>query len=114
VLPILDEALTFVEKNNEHLWEGEIYRLKGELTLQSQIESHKLKESRVGIAHQEAGIAEAETVGGAHSTEEAQACFLKAIEVARQQRAKSWELRATTSLARLWQRLVHLQETFWE
>ena len=30
-------------------------------------------------------------------------CFLKAIDIARQQQAKSWELRATTSLARLWQ-----------
>jgi adenylate cyclase len=33
---------------------------------------------------------------------EAEECFLKAIEIARQQ-AKSLELRATTSLARLWQ-----------
>ena len=34
---------------------------------------------------------------------EAEACFLKAIEIARKQRAKSLELRAATSLARLWQ-----------
>src|SRR5262249_15123049 len=34
---------------------------------------------------------------------EAEACFHKAIEVARRQQAKSWELRATVSLARLWQ-----------
>jgi len=34
---------------------------------------------------------------------EAEACFLKAIELARRQQAKSWELRATMSLARLWQ-----------
>jgi predicted ATPase len=34
---------------------------------------------------------------------EAEACFHKAIEIARQHRAKSWELRAVTSLARLWQ-----------
>lgn len=33
---------------------------------------------------------------------EAEACFLKAIEVSRQQQAKSLELRATMSLARLW------------
>jgi predicted ATPase len=32
---------------------------------------------------------------------EAEACFLKAIEIARQQQAKSWELRATMSLVRL-------------
>ena len=34
---------------------------------------------------------------------DAEACFLKAIEIARRQQAKSLELRATTSLARLWQ-----------
>lgn len=33
---------------------------------------------------------------------EAEECFLKAIDIARQQQAKSWELRAATSLARLW------------
>ena len=34
---------------------------------------------------------------------EAEECFLKAIDIARKQQAKSLELRATTSLARLWQ-----------
>jgi predicted ATPase len=34
---------------------------------------------------------------------EAAACFLTAIEIAQKQHAKSWELRATVSLARLWQ-----------
>ncbi len=44
-------------------------------------------------------------MGGAHPTGEgeAEACFLKAIEIARQQQAKSLELRAAMSLARLWQ-----------
>ena len=37
------------------------------------------------------------------SAAEAEACFLQAIEIARRQSAKSWELRASTSLARLWQ-----------
>ena len=35
---------------------------------------------------------------------EAEASLHKAIEVARRQQAKSWELRATTSLARLWKK----------
>jgi predicted ATPase len=35
---------------------------------------------------------------------EAEASFQQALAVARQQEAKSWELRAATSLARLWQR----------
>ncbi len=34
---------------------------------------------------------------------EAEACFEKALDVARHQSAKSLELRAATSLARLWQ-----------
>ena len=35
---------------------------------------------------------------------QAEACFHQALDVARQQQAKSFELRAATSLARLWQR----------
>ena len=34
---------------------------------------------------------------------QAEACFEQALAVARRQQAKSWELRAATSLARLWQ-----------
>jgi len=35
---------------------------------------------------------------------QAEACFQQALAAARRQEAKSWELRAATSLARLWQR----------
>jgi predicted ATPase len=42
-----------------------------------------------------------------HQTElnvsQAETCFHQALDVARAQQAKSWELRAATSLARLWQ-----------
>ena len=52
-------------------------------------------------------MAEAGTVGGAHPTATAEAdveaCFLRAIDIARRQQAKSLELRAAMSLARLWQ-----------
>ena len=34
---------------------------------------------------------------------QAEACFQQALAIARRQQAKSWELRAATSLARLWQ-----------
>jgi predicted ATPase len=35
---------------------------------------------------------------------EAEACFQRALDIARHQGAKSWELRAAMSLGRLWQR----------
>jgi predicted ATPase len=95
----LTEALAVAEKNQEQIYAAELYRLKGDLTLQ------KFSESRVGNAHQEGSIAEAGTVGIAHPTEEeAEGYFLKAIGIAQKQQAKSWELRVATSLARLWQR----------
>jgi predicted ATPase len=97
----LAKALAFVYRTGERIHEAELYRLKGELTLQLKI---KNEESRVGIAHQEGSIAEAVMVGGAHPTEEeAEGYFLKAIDISRKQQAKSLELRAVMSLARLWQ-----------
>ena len=80
-LAVVAETLERVEKTGERYCEAELYRLKGELTLQeSKVESQRL-------------LVE----------EEAEACFHKAIEIAQKQQAKSWELRAATSLARLWQ-----------
>jgi predicted ATPase len=79
-LAVLAEALGTVDKSGERFYEAELYRLKGELTLaQSSVQSLA---SRV---------------------KEAEACFLKAIEIARRQQAKSLELRAVMSLSRLWQ-----------
>ena len=43
--------------------------------------------------------------------EEAESTFLEAINVARSQEAKSWELRASTRLARLWQSQGKTAET---
>ena len=79
-LTTVAEALTLVDQTKERFYEAELHRLKGALTLQSQA---------TGQTSEVAG--------------EAEACFQKAIEIAQQQRAKSWELRAATSLARLWQ-----------
>ena len=75
-LVLLAEALAWVDKTGERWWEAELCRLKGELTLQ---------------------------VEGQSLESEAEACFQHAIEIAQQQAAKSWELRAAISLARLWQ-----------
>ena len=88
-LIVVDEALAAVDKTGERRCEAELYRLKGELTLQKfQISSYKFSvtEPRPLIPDPKG---------------EAEACFLKAIEIACKQQAKSLELRATTSLARL-------------
>jgi predicted ATPase len=58
----------------ERCWAAELYRLKGELLLQA--------------------VADAR---------QAEACFHLALDVARRQQARAWELRAAMSLSRLWQ-----------
>ena len=75
------DALAFVDRTEERFYEAELYRLKGELTLQSQ------------AATQEAEV-----------EDEAEAYFQKGLDIARNQRGKSLELRTATSLARLWQK----------
>ncbi len=80
-LNVVAEALAFVDKTGERMWAAELYRLKGELALaQSSVQSL-----------------------GSSVQKEAEECFLKAIEIARKQQAKSLELRAVMSLSRLWQ-----------
>jgi predicted ATPase len=69
----LGEALAIVGNNAEHWCDAELYRIRGELLL---------RQNYLNAA-------------------EAQGCFERAIEIALKQSAKSWELRATTSLARL-------------
>jgi predicted ATPase len=73
---MLNEALAHIALSGERVDQAEMLRLKGELLLMRD--------------------------GGA--TEEAEHCFRAAIEVARAQEAKWWELRTTTSLARLLER----------
>jgi TOMM system kinase/cyclase fusion protein len=74
-LLVLAEALALVRTSGERRKEAELYRLKGELLLARSPEHHP----------------------------EAEACFHQALAVARRQQAKSLELRAAMSLARLWQ-----------
>jgi predicted ATPase len=70
----IDEAMTAVETTKERWLEAEIHRMAGEIALLS---------PKPDVA-------------------KAQAYFERALEVARRQQAKSWELRAAMSLARLW------------
>ncbi len=74
-LQALAEAQARVEQHKERWWEAEIQRLRGVLRLR------------------QAGAPQAE----------AETCFRQALDVARRQEAKSLELRAAMSLARLWQ-----------
>ena len=85
-------------------WEAELYRLKGELALQSSVQrlESRVQENRKSkIKIRKSKIASPQSLIP-NSQSEAEACFLQAIEIARRQQAKSWELRATVSLARLW------------
>ena len=72
-LGVAVQQLARIEQTGARLSEAELHRLKGEALLR-------------GVAPVEA---------------EAQACFEKAITIAREHSARSWELRAATSLARL-------------
>src|SRR5262249_37371201 len=74
----LAEALTVVDKSSERFYEAELYRLKGTLTLQSSVQ--RLKSS---VTNPHPSIPNPQS--------EAEACFQKAIEIARQQSAKSLE-----------------------
>jgi predicted ATPase len=69
---VIDEAMTMVKTSKESWGEAEVYRVTGEIAL------------------------------AWAKPDKAQAYFDRALAVARQQRAKSWELRAAMSLARLW------------
>jgi predicted ATPase len=73
-LTALAEALTLADTTGERWYEAELYRLRGELLLQQHADNQA----------------------------EAESCFHHALDVAQNQQAKSFELRAATSLARLW------------
>src|SRR5206468_5273375 len=77
-LRLVAEALAIVDRTGERFDEAELYRLKGELTLQQfNVQGPK---SKVPNTQHLAPNPQAEA--------EAEACFHKAIEVARRQRAK--------------------------
>ncbi len=81
---LLAEAFAMMHRSREYWCEAELYRLKGELLL-----------AQEGSRIQALGLRE--------KTGEAEECFSRALAIAHRQQAKSWELRASMSLARLWQ-----------
>jgi predicted ATPase len=95
-LAVLAEALTVVDKSGERFYEAELYRLRGELTLQQENQKAKVKGQKSKIETDPRPLT-------SDPQAEVEACFLKAIDIAQQQEAKSFELRASVSLARLWQ-----------
>jgi DNA-binding winged helix-turn-helix (wHTH) protein/predicted ATPase len=72
-LAAVDEGMAASREHNERWWDAELHRVRGELLL----------------------------AGGADE-DEAEAAYLRALEIARTQQARALELRAATSLARLW------------
>jgi class 3 adenylate cyclase/tetratricopeptide (TPR) repeat protein len=72
---VVEEALALIQQTRESWWEAELYRLKGE-----------------GLC-----------VLSSYTHPGVEPCFQYALRVARRQQAKVLELRATMSLARLWQ-----------
>jgi class 3 adenylate cyclase/predicted ATPase len=73
-LELLDEALRRFQESEVHWWDAELYRMKGELLL----------------------------ARCARTADDGEACLQRALEIARQQEARSLELRAATSLAGHW------------
>ncbi len=73
-LELLDDAFGLMERTGERWYAAEAHRLKADILL--------------GLPSRDEGAAEAE--------------YLRAIDIARQQDAKLWQLRAATALARLW------------
>jgi predicted ATPase/class 3 adenylate cyclase len=91
-LALLVEALDITQKTGQRADEAGLYVFKGELML-ARSSVQRLASS---VQNPQSAIHNPQS--------EAEACFLKAIELAQRQQAKSWALRAVVSLSRLWQR----------
>jgi predicted ATPase len=97
-LELIGQGLLMVERSGERAWESELYRVKGDLLLQQfRVSSFEFRVSDPQVSSLQSPVSEERVL------REVEACFLKAIEIARRQEAKMHELRATMSLARLWQ-----------
>jgi tetratricopeptide (TPR) repeat protein len=121
-LAAIAEAIELMQKFDERYMEAELYRLDGELLLMPGriVRGHTKRHGGAGAETEvkaEPGAAaeieaetKAETDAGAKAGADvvaeagAEECFLRALEVSRKQKARSWELRTAMSLSRLWQK----------
>jgi predicted ATPase len=94
-LRVLAEALDTVQHTGEHWWEAELYRLRGELLWTTQ-------GGRRGTPPPSCDAWRVAAVEPSMMIE-AEASFRRALDIACHQQARALELRAATSLARLWQ-----------
>ncbi len=103
-LAVVADAFAVIEETGERLYEAELWRLRGELTLaQSQASLGQVKTSQNKSEGTDPRPLTSDPQG------DAEACFLTAIEIARTQQAKSLELRAVMSLVRLRQQQAREQ-----
>jgi hypothetical protein len=106
----VEEALAFVERTEERFYEAELYRLRGELTRAQSKTSLEQVSDKSQISQDQSEDPKSQILNP-KSQEEAEACFLKAIEIAQRQQAKSLELRAVMSLVRLRQQQATQSES---
>jgi DNA-binding winged helix-turn-helix (wHTH) protein/predicted ATPase len=102
-LTAIADALVLVTDTGDHYPTAEVYRVKGELLMMQ----------AVGIERWRSNTAEPfrKTREVSSSADEAKRCFVEALRVARQQEARSWELRAATSLTRLYRMQARREES---
>ena len=95
-LPLIEEAFAVVARNEERLCEADLYSIKGDLLVQMSVTGHAPQEHPQTQDH----------------LSEAEACFQQGLAMARRQQTKSLELRAATSLARLWQQQGKVKDAY--
>ena len=79
----INDGFRFVKVKDEHAWEPELHRVKGELALEQFRDGRGVK-------------------GVKRGEKDAEESFLAAQEIARAQGSRKWQLRAASSLSNLW------------
>jgi tetratricopeptide (TPR) repeat protein len=95
-LNLLEEALSTAHRTGEKFYQAELYRIKGEVLF---TRATSTRDELMSLAATGGGAVQESSSGIASEAEE---CFHQAVKIAEQQNAKSWEVRATTSLARFY------------